>query len=286
LERLDAGVALLLKELSKAEVANNTIVVYFGDHGAQFPRGKGTVYEGGLRVPLIVRWPGTATPKTVRSELVSTVDLLPTLLTAAGVEKPAGLPGRPLQPLLEGDSRRDGEVPWRTYSFGFTTGAFPRACFVQHSIRDRRYKLISSPRPDTDNLDAGTYLDEQHQHFVVAGATTEEQAAAPPHVQQAFKRWSRPPRYELYDLQQDPHEWHDLARDPEHEKTKDRLITALRDWQVKTRDPFIEQDHVDAFVTEQLANRDLGYRKRKSFRWSYLDDFPKWRKNQLVGQRR
>ena len=137
---------------------------------------------------------------------------------------------------------------------------------MQHSIRDERFKLISSPRPRTENLDAGTYLDEKHQHFVVSGATAEEQAAAPEFVQRAFARWSRPPLYELYDLQKDPGEWKNLADDPEHAEVKQRLVDALRKWQQEIRDPFLVQKHVDEFVEEQLANRDLTYRKRDDFR--------------------
>ncbi|MCP5114740.1 MAG: sulfatase-like hydrolase/transferase, partial [bacterium] len=273
LARLDHNVGLLLAELDKTGQAAGTAVFYIGDHGAQFPRGKGTVYEGGLRVPLIVRWPGTAVPGTAREELVSTVDLLPTALRAVGIAVPAGLPGLALQPLLRGEQ----PAQWRRYIFGFTTGAFPRACFVQHSIRDRRYKLISTPRPGTVNLDAGTYLDEAHTNFVVSGATAQDQATAPKHVQATFKRWRRPPRYELYDLQDDPQEWHDLAGDPALAKVKTRLIGALVEFQRRTRDPFLESANVDAFVEEQLANRDLGYRSNENFRWTYLDEFPEWR---------
>lgn len=275
LARLDEGVGLLLGQLEQAGLSERTIVFYFGDHGAQFPRGKGTVYEGGLRVPLIVRWPGRAKAGTVRGELVSTVDILPTVLQAVGMESAAAeLPGLALQPLLAGES----SPQWRQYNFGFTTGAFPRACFVQHSIRDERFKLISSPRPGTENLDAGTYLDQSHQHFVVSGATAEDQTGLPESVRAAFDRWSRPPRYELYDLSSDPCEWHNLADDPRHAEVKQRLITALETWQRQTRDPFLNQANVDAFVEEQLANRDLLYRKNKSFRWTYLETFPKWRK--------
>ena len=209
LARLDHGVGLLLAELERTGRADNTIVFYIGDHGAQFPRGKGTVYEGALRVPLIVRWPKVATAGQVRHELVSTVDLLPTALRAAGIEAPQNLPGRELQPLLTGAKATN----WRQYIFGFTTGSFPRACFVQHSIRDQRYKLISSPRPGTANLDAGTYLDESHPHFVISGATGADDGRDRAHVARRFDRWSRPPRYELYDLRR-PYEWHDLADDP------------------------------------------------------------------------
>ncbi len=69
LERLDEGVGLLLRELEQAGCANETIVFYIGDHGAQFPRGKGTVYEGGLRVPMIVRWPAKRKPERRRRSL-------------------------------------------------------------------------------------------------------------------------------------------------------------------------------------------------------------------------
>lgn len=274
LARLDEGVGLLLAELDRSGRAGQTLVFYIGDHGAQFPRGKGTVYEGALRVPLLVRWPGKVKAGTARRELVSTVDLLPTALLAAGLGSAAkDLPGRALQPLLRGEPV-DG---WREYIYGLTTGSFPRACFVQHSIRDARWKLISSPRPDTENLDAGTYLDPAHPHYVVSGATPEEQAAAPAAVREAWARWSRPPRYELYDLASDPCEWRNLAEDPRHQEVKSRLIAALEQWQELTRDPFLDQANVESYVAEQLAHRDLGYRKQPAFRWNHLETFRQWR---------
>lgn len=275
LSRLDDGVGLLLGALEKTGRADRTLVFYFGDHGAQFPRGKGTVYEGGLQVPLIIRGPGVANPGTVRDELVSTIDILPTVLKAASIDAAVELPGLPLQPLLSNEQ----SPSWRKYIFAFTTGSFPRACFVQHSVRDDRFKLISSPRPGTENLDAQTYLDPAHQHFVVSGATPEEQKSAKPHVRVAFERWKQPPRYELYDLQNDPNQWHNLADDARFADAKQRLQSALRDWQRETRDPFLDPKNVEEFVREQLANRDLGYRRQKDFRWSYLAAFPKWRES-------
>jgi N-sulfoglucosamine sulfohydrolase len=166
---------------------------------------------------------------------------------------------------------------WRQYIFGFTTGANARNCFVQHSVRDERYKLISSPRAGTVNLIAGSYLDESHQNFVISGATSKDQATASRTVRAAFTRWKRPPRFELYDLQKDPYEWHDQSQNPELVEVKKRLIKALTDQQERTYDPFIDLKNVEAYVTEQLANRDLAYKGNKSFRWSYLDAFPKWR---------
>nr|MCH9790011.1 sulfatase [Planctomycetota bacterium] len=233
LARLDEGVGLLLAELEKTGQADNTIVFYIGDHGAQFPRGKGTVYEGGLRVPMIVRWPGVAPAGKKKIELVSTIDILPTALSAASIKAPANLPGWNLIPVLAGSP----EPFWRRYIFGFTTGSFPRNCFIQHSLRDKRYKLISSPRPDTNNMIAGSYLDETHPHFVISGATTKDQATVSESVKRAFALWSKPPRYELYDLKNDPNEWTNLANDPAYKEIKSRLIKDLTRLQTRTRDP-------------------------------------------------
>ncbi|WP_166831731.1 sulfatase family protein [Thalassoroseus pseudoceratinae] len=275
LERLDHAVGLLLDELKKTGQADNTLVFYIGDHGAQFPRGKGTVYEPGLRVPMIVRWPGHTQSGQVRHELVSTLDLLPTALRAAGVQPEGNLPGRALQPLLA-EAATDKT---RRYIFGFTTGSFPGNCFVQHSVRDERFKLISSPRPGTDNLIARSYLNPSHPYFVVSGATTADQSAIALHVRNGFDRWLRPPRFELYDLKNDPHEWHNLADDSEYAAVKTRLIKTLTEMQKETRDPFLDPANVEAFVAEQVKNRDLRYRRNKNFRWSYLDTFPAWRKS-------
>ena len=276
MERLDAGIGLLLKELENSGEAGHTLVIYIGDHGAQFPRGKGTVYEGALRVPMIVRWPQVAQPGHVRKELVSTIDILPTALDAAEMKQPSGLLGASLRPLLA----NQGEVQWRKYVFAMTTGSFPRACFVQHSVRDARYKLISSPRPGTLNLDSRTYLDPTHEHFVISGATPEDQATASDKVKAAFERWTHPPRYELYDLQEDPNEWQNLAEDPTHAETKSRLIEALTSWQAEIKDPFQDKQNLEDYVAEQAANYNGKYRGQKGFRWTYLDTFPEWRAKQ------
>ena len=156
--RLDDWVEMLLEEFERTGQAENTMIIYFGDHGAQFPRGKCTVFEAGLRVPLIVKWPGHMQPGSVREELASTLDIVPTIVAATGIKSPPNLTGRPLQPLL------NGETPdaWRKYVFAMTTGSFPRACFVQQSVRDDRYHLIYSPRPGTRNYQAEAYLDPNH----------------------------------------------------------------------------------------------------------------------------
>ncbi|MCL4854102.1 MAG: sulfatase, partial [Bryobacteraceae bacterium] len=148
LSRLDSLVGDLLAALQAAGKAENTLVIYFGDHGADMLRGKRTCYEGGVRIALLLRWPGHAQPR-VCEELVSTVDLMPTVLAACGAAAVPGLPGRPLQPVLAGE-----RVVWRTHLFTeYHTHAAATNYHPQRAVRTDRYKLIENLLPDTVNPD-------------------------------------------------------------------------------------------------------------------------------------
>lgn len=271
--RLDEWVGLLLESLKARGEMDNTLIIYIGDHGAQFPRGKGTVYEAGLRIPCIISWSGRTKPGTVRTELVSTVDLLPTILHAAEVEVPVHLSGRKLQPVFTDQKVND----WRKYIYAMTTGSFPGNCYLQFSIRSERFKLIHSPRAGEDNYIAHSYLNSAHPFFVEPGVRPHERAMVSRTVEEAYARWENPPEYELYDLQKDPYEWSDLAGDPAYANIKERLIESLYQFRHDTRDPFLDRSNLDAFMEEQLENRDMAYRKQEGFIWSYHDAFKVWR---------
>lgn len=268
MRRLDDGIGMLLEELEQTGHASNTLVIYIGDHGAQFSRGKCSVYEGGLRVPMIVRWPERAKEGSRRSELASTLDLMPTILTAAGLPVPDSLPGAALQPLLRGEPTPTG---WRKRIVGITTGAAPALFCFQQSIRDERYKLISSPFAESDQMNrfANCYLTQYNVHFA-AGCTEEEIAAADATTRAAYARFLHPPRYELYDLKDDPYEFVDLSASPEHQRIKVRLIQDLEAWQADTADPFADPEKLAAFAQEQTDAIGTDYRKQQGFRWKYL----------------
>jgi N-sulfoglucosamine sulfohydrolase len=271
--RLDDDVGLLLEALKRRGAAGNTMVVYFGDHGAQFPRAKHTVYDAGLRIPLLIRWPGKTVPGTVRSELVSTLDLLPTVLKAVSLPLHE-LPGRALQPILGGDK----PAGWREYIHAVTTGGNARTGFVQESVQDSRWKLISTPPQSVKNGAALSALGtEDSPPYIETGLLAAEYAALTPVVRSAYERWVSPPRYELYDLQNDRHEWHNRSEDPAVAPIKARLIAALEAHQKEIGDPFMDQRNVEAYVREQVANRASDYRNDQSFHWRHVDEFRKWR---------
>jgi len=240
ISRLDTLVGEVLTALQRSGKAGNTVVVYLGDHGADMLRGKRTSYEGGVRIPLLVRWPDGARAGQVRRELVSTVDLMPTLLELAGAPPVPGLAGRSLAPLLRGAGG-----PWREYLFTeFHTHAAKSNYWPQRTVRDDRYKLIENLLPGQVN--PGYEFTLHHLEADLAGAI----AAAPPEVRAAYARMERPPRWELYDLESDPFEFRDLAAAPAHAATLARLQRELGRWREETADPLLQPGNLSRLTAE------------------------------------
>ena len=262
--RLDACVGQLLKQLHETGKTNNTLVVFIGDHGAQMARGKVTAYEGGMRVPYIVRWPGVARPEHRSKALVSTIDLLPTFMDAAGIRGPAGLPGQSLRPLLGGS----GAGEFREYLACERNCDAARHTFPQRTIRDTRYKLIYSPVRDREDPAARFYRSHGSPHW--SGCLTDKElAGASEQTRAGYARWLNPPEIQLFDLQGDPHEWNDLSDDPRFAKTKARLFDALKQWQVETDDPLADPDRLAMLMKENDAVARAGRRSPEGG-WQYL----------------
>jgi len=266
LMRLDTGIGKLLEELDTSGKTDETLVIYIGDHGAQFSRGKATCYEGGLRIPMVLRWPGQVKPGTTRDELVSTIDIFPTVIQAAGLPARASLPGRSLLSLVAGRT-----VRWRRYLFAERTAYHAASFFPQRTIRDERYKLICNLTPERSNPVPDSYL-RQIGAFFIYGTTQDEIDAAPGHVRQAYATWRKPPVVELYDLQADPWEFRNLADRAELAGVKDRLSSELRKFRKGFRDPLLDSDKLRRLAAEHddvAMNLKRGrYGPRQS--WRYL----------------
>lgn len=263
MERLDALVGRLLQELDESGKAERTLVVYFGDHGADLLRGKRTSYEGGVRVPLIVRWPGHAEPGAVRRELVSLVDLLPTLLEAASAPVPEGLPGRSLIGLLQGEL---GD--WHRYLFTEFHVHSNHNYYPQRTVRGERFKLIRNLMPDEVNPGADFTVDRFFGGDVFRAALAE----APERIRAAYERMRRPPEFELYDLEADPYEFDSLANDETYGAELERLREALEAWRRETEDPLLDPENVRRLKAEvDETFQDGQYVRPES--WDYVKYF-------------
>lgn len=226
--RLDASVGEALAILDRHGLTKNTIVIFMGDNGASQLRGKGTLNEWGIRVPLIIRWPGVVKPNSTAEALISGEDLAPTLLQAAGIVPAKQITGVSFMPLLRGESfqGRTQLVSER----GPHGSSLPRssASFdLGRALVTDRYKLIYNAtwqlpyNPVDFDLDDVEALQEAGK----LDAKLAELYLAP----------SRP-MFELYDLENDPSEMINLAGTRQARKIEDDLRGRLAAWQIRHRD--------------------------------------------------
>lgn len=220
-----------LDELEAAGLADDTIVMYFGDHGAGLARSKRFPYNSGLQVPLIVYVPEkfrrlgppeASTPGGVSDRLVSFVDLAPTLLSLAGVRPPATMQGQAFMGAFT--------TPAPEYVFGFR-GRMDERYDLTRSVRDQRYIYLRNYMPHRPYGQHVAYL-FQTPTTAVWKRMYDNGELKPP--QTAF--WEPKPTEELYDLQEDRFETTNLAGSTAHRDVLDRLRGALDAHERATRD--------------------------------------------------
>ena len=239
---MDKKVGAILRELEQDGLAEDTIVFFYSDHGMGMPRGKRLLYDSGMHVPLLIRvpkkWekfsPGAA--GSVSDRLVSFVDFAPTLLRLAGVRSPAHFQG---QPFLGAP-----EVAPRRYVFG-ARDRVDEAFDTARSARDERWLYIRNYRPHLSWTPPEAFSDTSRFRVELRAAAKAGKLGSGPTAWLAPRR----PREELYDGQADPHQLHNLADDPRHRATLERLRGALRGWLLEIRDAsFLAEEEVFARV--------------------------------------
>ena len=266
MQRLDVAVGMVLQELTDSGKADNTLIIYLSDHGPDFPRAKKTIREGGSRVPLIMSWKGRLPEYKDELHLVSSLDILPTILEATGITKPLrNLEGRSLIPLF-----KDNNTKWRQYLFTEFTLHWPETYYPGRAVRDERYKLVHNLLPDRKNPVYDIYLVEQRPETF----TPEELKDSPEHIRQAYNIFHQPPEYELYDLKNDSWEFNNLAEDPLYSEHLTRLKKQLAKWQKETDDPFRHKRILEKFTAENDSTMASGkYKKKKLGQWKYPEYF-------------
>lgn len=230
---MDYIVADLLQQLAADGLADNTVVFFWGDHGRGLPRAKRFVYDSGLRVPLIVRWPGQIKPGTVNDELVCLFDLGPTALSLAGVPIPAQMQAQAILGPQKKTPRR----------FAFAhRDRMDEAYDMSRSVMGKRYHYIRNFFPGRPYAQHIEYMEEMPTMKEWRRLYKDHMNALDPNygkalntAQLAFMAPEKPPE-ELYDLANDPHEIRNLAGDPKLQGTLREMRAALDKWQQDTQD--------------------------------------------------
>ena len=217
IEHNDRLLGDLLNELEEDGLSDSTAVFVWTDHGP-LPRGKRWPYDSGIHSPLIVRWPGVIEPGTVSDDLVSTMDLGPTVLSICGAEVPRHLHGRPFL----GPDAHGG----RDYVF-VSRDRYDEMYDTVRASRDQRFKYIRHFDPSQPYMMWNSFRNHhpimQEMWRLFAAGELE----GPPAQAMATKR----PAEELYDTEADPHEIENLAGDPAFREVLERHRGALEQWQ-------------------------------------------------------
>ena len=254
--RIDQGLGRLIEILRDAGKWDDTLFIYISDHGIAMPGAKTTLYEGGMRSPCIVRNPYNKRRGTTTDAMVSWVDITPTILDFAGAldsesgkvkeslvaklnkpepgtqqsrqTRPGDLHGRSFLPVLDEKPAEGWDVVYASHTFHEIQMYYP-----MRVVRQRRYKLIwniAHPLSFPFASDLWAAPTWQAQYKLGRDA---------PYGAKTVKTYMHRPKFELYDLENDPHEGRNLSTDPQHAELLEQMIVELRQFQKRTNDPWI-----------------------------------------------
>lgn len=233
ISRIDQGLGRLVANLKDIGVYDNTIIIFTSDHGMAFPGGKTTLYEPGMKVPFIVRDPRLDGRGIKNNAMISHVDLTPTILHFAGAlgndkNQPQDFHGRSWAKVLSSEEPSGWDKVYASHTFHEIQMYYPMKV-----VRGRKYKLIWNiayplPYPFASDLWAAPTWKDRY-----------EQGPETMYGKRTVGRYIHRPEFEMFDLESDPDEVVNLADRPEHAATLELLKKEIKDFQQRTKDPWI-----------------------------------------------
>lgn len=228
--RADDAVGSILEALKASGQYDNTILIFLSDHGMPLPFAKTQLYHHSTRTPLMIRWPGVTKPNTVDDEhMVSTVDLLPTLLDMAGVEKPQTFDGRSFVSLVRGEKTEGWDMVFKAHNENAGGQATP-----MRAVQTKDWLYIFSPWSNGARVMSGA----------TAGTKTCRQmrvlAKSNPEVAARVDLFDHRVPEEAFEVRYDPDALTNLINKPDNATQLATLEKAMEDWMVRTHDPLLE----------------------------------------------
>lgn len=255
--RADDSVGAILDALKASGQEESTIIVFLSDHGMPLPFAKTQLYHHSTRTPLMVRWPGVTRDGAVDDDhVISTVDLLPTILDMLEVPKPDGFDGTSFADVLKG-----GKQPERTMAFKEYNENSGGQRTPMRSVQTKDYVYIFNPWSNGTRVMSGATAGTSTCRQMRVLAKTDEQVAA------RIDLFDRRVPEEAYEVSYDPDALTNLIDKPEHAKQVAALEKALEDWMVRTKDPLLEvfrkRDDA-AFREEFMMKEETAAKNRKA----------------------
>ena len=231
LRDLDHGFGSIMNLLDERGIADNTLVLFMGDNGEALLRGKGTLYDRGTHVPLLVRWPGNVQADVECDALVSGIDLGATILNAAGLDVPSQMDGESfLDALLgqefSGHRQVFAERGWHWGPITRTDGLD-----LSRSITTQRFRYIYNALPGRSYTPVDM---PKKAAWLEIKAAYERSQLSPLHRRLYFQ--NPRPIVELYDLESDPLELRNLAGKTAYKQVEQELRVELEKWMIREQD--------------------------------------------------
>ena len=245
MQNVDRQVGDLLQRLDKEGLSENTIVFLIGDNGRCMPRGKQFLYDGGIQVPIVIRWPTKINKELVSNDLVSTLDISKTILDIIGAN-----PSTP----LHGLNILDGSTGERQYLYS-SRDKMDSTYDAMRAIRSKKYKLIHNLMPERAYCQYNKYKETHYPVLALLNVLHLKGELTP--EQNQFMQASKP-EYELYDLEKDPYELYNLAGDSTYQTIEQELKEKLAQWQLDVNDEGVTEDFMNGgwpshYPTKTLA---------------------------------
>lgn len=235
--RMERMIGELLQALDALGLSENTLVLFMSDNGPHYPGMISTLYDRGVATPLIARWPGKIPQGLVVPNLVSSIDIMPTFLEAAGLKAPAGVQGRSILPLMTG---RFIENRDESLFFEQTDHVHYIPC---RAVRTHQWKYIRNYSDNAFGLDMNNHDDWAHRMCDLPGHP-----------------WKTPrPREELYHLKNDPQEQTNLATHPDVHPALKQLRSMLDQHMQATNDPFFGKPFTNDFRASAYEPVEPGF---------------------------
>jgi len=259
IEEMDRQVGELMTQLEADNLLDNTIIMFWSDHGGNLLRQKRAVGNSGLQVPLIIRYPNKKRAGEVDDRIVSLMDLGPTVISLLNIKPPSHYDGKAFAGNYEEEPRK--------YAFG-SADRFDEVTDMQRSVLDGRYVYIKNFMPQLPLIYRNKYREQIPMNAKLIALNQEKKLKG----DAAYMFMETKPREELYDLLNDPYEVHNVADDPIHAERLNKYRKALGDWQLEIGDKGFTPEHdlVEMFwpemiqpVTDNVSFEHLGNNRLK-----------------------
>lgn len=211
------------RALVDQHVPGEKLMIYTTDHGTQLPFSKWDLYDAGIRLPFLAVWQGKIPPGSSNDAMICLPDLLPTFIDLAGGKAPAGLDGRSFAGILLGTTKTHRDKVFHTHSGDGDFNVYPI-----RSVRTKEWKYIRNLHPE--------FQHQTHDTRNAAGNGVRywkswlDEAKTNPSAAAVVQRFTKRPAEELYDLQADPYELHNLAAEPKHASRLAQLRADVTAW--------------------------------------------------------